>query len=233
MKQTVFSTQLCILSIILAFTSISCRLSSDEPATASPGQRFLTLMRLYASENRPLLNEECNTQEQRDAFLSDLDILYRQLIQNGDIGTFQSVADIDSHVAASIGVWGVMEIVSANYMFKPSSKRLREQSLEMLGDFTSHSSPHVRSAALYSLGVMRQREFKDLVISRLGDTAKSSLFFPPFIESDFGMSTDVHTQACQALIKMVGKTEANPNLQAELEQRYSKRDSDSGEKEAN
>ena len=186
-------------------------------------------MRLYAPENRPLLNAECNTRERSDAFLNELDVLYRQLVESGDIGTFQSIVEIDSHVAASIGVFGVMEIANKNYMYKPSSRSLREQSLDMLGGFTSHSSPHVRSAALYSLGVMRQHEFKHLVINRLGDTARSDLFFLPFIESDYGMNTSVHTQARQALVKMLGKTEASPIIQSELRQRYSKSKINSGE----
>jgi hypothetical protein len=209
MKSTVFFAQNAIMTVIIVFTCVSCS-SSKLSSVSLRQQRFTSRMKLYIPENRHLLKKEHISPNKRDAFLNELDMLYRQLIESDDIETFQTIVEIDSSVAASIGVFGVMEIANRNYMIKPSSKQLRKRCLEVLAEFTTHSSPHVRTAALYSLGEMRQDEYKDFVINRLHDTGSSShIFFPPFIESTNGMSTDVHTQAIIALTKILGKAEAS------------------------
>jgi hypothetical protein len=197
-------------------------MSSHDSAVVSPRQRFPALMELYVPENESLRRDELACQGGWETIEAEQDRLYQQLVQDGDIDTFQSVADIDSHVAASIGVWGVMEIANANYKFKASSKDLREQSLAVLRGFANHSSSHVRGAAMYAFAMMGQHEFKDLVISHLGDTGTTKLFFPPFIESNNGLSTGVDTQARQALINILGEAEANPIIQSEFQNRFSK-----------
>ena len=212
MKRSTFFARLSVASAVLAFASVSCSLSPDESTRAASPQRFAARLKKCSPENWSKLPSKERTQDRMDALLCELDQMNRHFIETDDIGAFQSIVEIDSYIAASIGVFGVMEIANRNYMIKPSSRRLREQSLSTLAGFTSHSSPHVRTAALYALGLMKQHEYKDLVASRLDDTADSGLFFPPFIESDYGMDTSVHTVARQTLNKMLGEAAAKEYL---------------------
>jgi len=212
MKRSAFFGGLSLVSVILAFASVSCSLRSDETTTALSPHRFAALLKEISPEDWHKLPLKEQTQDRMDALLCELDQLNRHFIESDDIGAFQSIVEIDSHIAASIGVFGVMEIANRNYMIKPSSRHLREQSLSTLAGFTSHSSPHVRTAALYALGVMKRHEYRDLVASRLDDTAASNLFFPPFVESNYGMDTSVHTVARQTLNKMLGEVAAKDYL---------------------
>lgn len=212
MKQSTFFARLSVASAVLAFASVSCSLRSHEKTTDASPQRFAALLKECSPENWNNLPLKEQKQDRMDALLCELDLLNCHFIESDDIGAFQSIVEIDSHIAASIGVFGVMEIANKNYMIKPSSRRLREQSLSTLAGFTSHSSPHVRAAALYALGVMKRHEYKDLVASRPDDTAPSDLFFPTFIESNYGMDTSVGTMARQALNKMLGEVAAKEYL---------------------
>jgi hypothetical protein len=209
MKRSIFFTKLSVASAVLAFACVSCSLCSHKTTRAPSPERFAVLLKEISPEywhKRPLKEQK---QDRMNALLYELNMMNHHFIESNDIDAFQSIVEIDSHIAASFGVFGIMEIANRNYTPRPSSRHLREQSLNTLAGFTSHSSPNVRTAALYALGLMRRHEYKDLVASRFDDKAASNLFFPPIaVSNGYGMSTSVDATAWHTLKKMVGETAA-------------------------
>jgi hypothetical protein len=212
MKRSIFFGRVSVASAVFAFACLSCSLRSHKTTTVPSPQRFAALLKEISPEywhKRPLKEQK---QDRMNALLCELDLMNRHFIESNDIDAFQRIVEIDSYIAASIGVFGVMEIANRNYTLRPSSKQLREQSLSTLAGFTSHRSPHVRTAALYALGLMRRHEYRDLVASRIDDVADGHLFFPPFMESGYSIDTSVHATARQTLKKMLGEAAAREYL---------------------
>ncbi len=212
-KRSIFFARLSVASALVAFACVSCRLCSDKTTTAPSPQRFGALLKEISPEywhKRPLKEQK---QDRMNALLCELNLMNRHFIESNDIDVFQSIAEIDSYIAASFAVFGVMEIANRNYTIRPSSRHVREQSLNTLAGFTSHSSPDVRTAALYALGLMRRHEYKDLAASRFDDTAASRLFFPPIVVSNnYRTSTSVDATAWHTFKKMLGEAAAKEYL---------------------
>ena len=215
MKNLALLVTLVIVLSVLLFPCVSCRQRTGATSEAASAQRFATLLRERSPETWNKRPQKEKTQHKLEAMNRELDLLTRQFIETNDIGAFQSIVEIESHIAASIGVFGIMEIANGNYMIKPDSKTRREHGLSAIAAYTAHPSPHVRGAALYSLGLMRRHEHKALVAACVDDEADSHLFFPPFVESNHGLTTSVGAAARRALKLMLGEREAKEYLRSQ------------------
>lgn len=186
----------------VAFLLVSCSRSKVDDKTETA--KFIALLNQRIPKNWNSISPEKKTKERMDCLNQELDQLYRYLIRQNNTGAFEKATEIDSYVAACTGVFGILEIANRNYMLKSSTVNARKESLEKLLQLTTHRSPHVRGAALYALGKLRHYEYLDAVVARFDDDARSAIFFPPFVESNNGLTSSVSTCAKRAVISMLG-----------------------------
>jgi hypothetical protein len=184
--------------------ALACR---RHTAGSTAGETSARLSALLEQRRRGFPIEK-RAKKRVDALQQDLDTLYARLVEMNDIAAFEAALAIEDPVAASVGVFGIMEIVNRNYSMSPESKNLRAEGLSELARLTSHSNPHVRGAALYALGMMRRHEHQAVAAGAIDDRARCHIFFPPFATLDHGLTTSVDTMAHVALERMRGTREA-------------------------